>query len=331
MTNNSGLQTYTFFSNGTFTFTFIDDAGNEGSTIATVNNIDQDAPSVDAGPDQTTTVFTVTLNAITSDEGSGVASYYWEQAVSPTPVIFKDRAVEDAEITLPSNGTYIFRLTVTDRAGNSKYDYVQVTKIDPETTSVKITNVKIKNGSATLSVNGKSKRITPFSSSYHGSIWAKKVNFGGTVGAVYLFAPGGKYAKGTIKVYDKSGKIIQTIKPYGGFALYGLNVAIDVDPTTKKVLLAVGTRKAGTTARTYNLTNSGLQNRHTVKVSNKPGEVLVKFLAISSKKHILTTGIAKDAHSIRAWKYKASALSFARATTYESMIKLVGSTNLRLK
>ena len=45
MTNNSGLTTYTFSQNGSFTFDFIDAAGNTGSATATVNNIDKSVPT----------------------------------------------------------------------------------------------------------------------------------------------------------------------------------------------------------------------------------------------------------------------------------------------
>ncbi len=42
ITNNEGKSEYTFINNGTFTFEFIDKAGNVGSITATVNNIDEE-------------------------------------------------------------------------------------------------------------------------------------------------------------------------------------------------------------------------------------------------------------------------------------------------
>ncbi len=44
VTNNGGLKTYTFTENGSFTFDFVDVAGNIGSVTATVSNIDKVAP-----------------------------------------------------------------------------------------------------------------------------------------------------------------------------------------------------------------------------------------------------------------------------------------------
>ncbi len=44
ITNNDGNSTYTFTENGTFTFEFVDKAGNTGTAVATVNNIDKTLP-----------------------------------------------------------------------------------------------------------------------------------------------------------------------------------------------------------------------------------------------------------------------------------------------
>ncbi len=44
VTNNGGSFTYEFTTNGSFTFELVDDAGNVGTAVATVANIDQEAP-----------------------------------------------------------------------------------------------------------------------------------------------------------------------------------------------------------------------------------------------------------------------------------------------
>ena len=46
VTNNGGLSTYTFTDNGTFTFNFVDAAGNTGSVLAIVNYIDKTLPEI---------------------------------------------------------------------------------------------------------------------------------------------------------------------------------------------------------------------------------------------------------------------------------------------
>ncbi|WP_310832571.1 hypothetical protein [Paenibacillus pedocola] len=46
ITNNNGKSSHTFTENGTFTFEFKDAAGNTGTAVAQVNNIDKEAPKV---------------------------------------------------------------------------------------------------------------------------------------------------------------------------------------------------------------------------------------------------------------------------------------------
>mgnify|MGYP002148991425 FL=1 len=46
ITNNTGSNTYVFSTNGTFTFLFVDNNGNTGSTVANVANIDTTAPVI---------------------------------------------------------------------------------------------------------------------------------------------------------------------------------------------------------------------------------------------------------------------------------------------
>lgn len=47
ITNNDGKDTYVFTENGKFTFEFVDNDGNEGYAVATVNWIDKDIPTAD--------------------------------------------------------------------------------------------------------------------------------------------------------------------------------------------------------------------------------------------------------------------------------------------
>ncbi|XEC94553.1 GDSL-type esterase/lipase family protein [Paenibacillus tarimensis] len=54
ITNNNGASSYTFSQNGSFTFEFMDRAGNAGTVIASVNNIDKTAPTLDIVLDKTT-------------------------------------------------------------------------------------------------------------------------------------------------------------------------------------------------------------------------------------------------------------------------------------
>ncbi len=121
VTNNSGNTTYTFTENGTFTFEFVDLAGNTGSATATVSNIDKTAPIVDAGTDKLVNA-QFTQEATVDGSISAVASYDWSQVSGPGTIIFGTLDAEDTTISADIDGIYVIRLTVVDNAGNSAYD-----------------------------------------------------------------------------------------------------------------------------------------------------------------------------------------------------------------
>ena len=52
ITNNGGSTSYTFTANGSFTFEFMDEAGNKGTATATVSNIDTTVPTLTLIPDK---------------------------------------------------------------------------------------------------------------------------------------------------------------------------------------------------------------------------------------------------------------------------------------
>ena len=53
ITNNNGNNTYTFTENGSFTFGFVDEAGNRGTVTASVNWIDKIAPTASVNYSET--------------------------------------------------------------------------------------------------------------------------------------------------------------------------------------------------------------------------------------------------------------------------------------
>lgn len=83
ITNNGGSAAYTFTDNGSFTFEFVDAAGNAGSATATVNNIDLVAPSATiaysttapTNQNVTATISTSELVTITNNNGSSSYSF----------------------------------------------------------------------------------------------------------------------------------------------------------------------------------------------------------------------------------------------------------------
>jgi Domain of unknown function (DUF5011)/Putative peptidoglycan binding domain len=69
VTNNGGSLSYNFTDNGNFTFEFVDNAGNIGSSSAVVSNIDKIAPEITIVNPNTTPAKSKTITA-TSNEGT---------------------------------------------------------------------------------------------------------------------------------------------------------------------------------------------------------------------------------------------------------------------
>lgn len=77
-----------------------------------------EAPMVDAGSDQETTLpdDTVSLDAIVTDDGlpSDTLTYMWSKMSGPGDVVFSAGDSEDTDVTFSTEGTYVLKLTVSD-------------------------------------------------------------------------------------------------------------------------------------------------------------------------------------------------------------------------
>ena len=86
---------------------------------------DQEAPGVEAGPDQTVALGeTVTFDGSLSTDNVGIVSWQWSLAYGGGPVSFGG---EMALFTFEMTGVYEVTLVVTDAAGNSAEDTFRVT------------------------------------------------------------------------------------------------------------------------------------------------------------------------------------------------------------
>ncbi|WP_160164147.1 malectin domain-containing carbohydrate-binding protein, partial [Nafulsella turpanensis] len=102
--------------------------GNGGGGINT-------APIVDAGVDQTITLpeNTASFTAAASDEDGTIASYLWEKVSGPEASL---SSINTATLSLSNlvEGSYSFKVTVTDDAGATASDQVNLT-VNPEATA----------------------------------------------------------------------------------------------------------------------------------------------------------------------------------------------------
>ena len=107
VTNNDGLPTKSFELNGSFTFEFVDVGGNTGTVLATVENIDKDAPVITIGEYSTApTNQSITVSATTDG----------------------DATLNEASHEFTENGSFTF--VATDDVGNVTEKTVTIENID---------------------------------------------------------------------------------------------------------------------------------------------------------------------------------------------------------
>ncbi len=87
------------------------------------------APAANAGTDQTITLpsSSVTLNGSGTDADGSIASYAWSKISGPVGESIESTGAASTKINSLVQGTYVFRLTVTDNSGAIATDDVQVT------------------------------------------------------------------------------------------------------------------------------------------------------------------------------------------------------------
>jgi hypothetical protein len=130
ITNNNGSASYTFLLNGSFTFEFIDEAGNPGTATATVNNIIEkcnDAPgtavlSDDNGYDGIQNGnYNITMNLWYGNNGR-IYKLYENGILIDTQILSDDTPNAHTvvtSITNRKNGTYLYNAELTNAYGTT--------------------------------------------------------------------------------------------------------------------------------------------------------------------------------------------------------------------
>ncbi|MCP8967666.1 beta strand repeat-containing protein [Ectobacillus ponti] len=135
VTNNDGALAYTFTDNGTYTFTFKDAAGNTGSAVATVNNIDKKAPTA-----------TVSYSKTTPTNGDVTAT------ITPSEAVTVTNNGGSLSHTFTANDTFTFEFK--DNAGNTGTATATVNNIDKTapTATVTYSQTAPTNGNVTATI-----------------------------------------------------------------------------------------------------------------------------------------------------------------------------------
>src|SRR5262249_46558411 len=108
------------------TATAVDAFGNTSTASNTVNRKNNQAPVVDAGPDQTIDLPNVaTLNGTVTDDGlpsKGALTITWSKVSGPGDVTFSDPSSAVTTASFSTDGVYVLRLTGDDSKLSSSDD-----------------------------------------------------------------------------------------------------------------------------------------------------------------------------------------------------------------
>ncbi|HYF66814.1 MAG TPA: PKD domain-containing protein [Ohtaekwangia sp.] len=142
--------------NYVFRLTVTDDDGatSTDDVAVTVNAaIVNQAPTANAGPNRSITLpqNTLTITGTASDADGSVASYQWHKISGPTPSMAGTMS-PTLELSNLVEGTYVFRLTVTDNEGLSTQDNMQLVVLPASVNQIPVANAG-PNESITLPLN----------------------------------------------------------------------------------------------------------------------------------------------------------------------------------
>jgi regulation of enolase protein 1 (concanavalin A-like superfamily) len=134
ITNNGGSNSYTFYFNGSFTFEFIDAAGNQGTATATVSNIQSKSKAIPGKPVLTDNNghdtglqdgnYKVEMNMWYGENGKIYKLYENDVLIDTQILTDNSRAAQSTvtDITYRNNGTYSYYAELTNAFGTTRSD-----------------------------------------------------------------------------------------------------------------------------------------------------------------------------------------------------------------
>ncbi|KRE49975.1 hypothetical protein ASG85_21210 [Paenibacillus sp. Soil724D2] len=138
ITNNGGSNSYSFIMNGSFTFEFVDDAGNQGTATATVNNMITKSKGVPGKPDLSNDNgydtgiqdgnYRVKMDMWWGDNGR-IYKLYENDVLIETQILTDNSPSAQStvtSVTYKMNGTYRYYAELTNTFGTTRSDIMTV-------------------------------------------------------------------------------------------------------------------------------------------------------------------------------------------------------------
>lgn len=251
--------------------------------------------------------YTPTSGTLTFSAGTTTATF-----TVPVTNDTIDEANESLTVTLssPTNATLA---TLTSQV---------VTIVDNDNAPT-IINEKLSSRKLIIEHGSAKHQVLPFGAGYKGSVWAKRVEFEQGESPRTVVVPTSAFGKGTIKVYNENGKVIQNLKPFGVYINQGVIADIIQQPSSGKVYVLVGFKQSGFTVRVYELTASGLHavaNLPVVSVKNK-GTIYAGFRKLYNGDYGLAAMKQGSTSTLQVWKISAAS-KFTKDSAKGTLAKL---------
>ena len=311
---NASTVNYSVTSNGTYTFTVEDNAGNQSSGNFTISNIDNNLPTLDLKEDITTpTKEPVTITATASDVESGIKRIQNPDGSWTTG--------STSNYKVSTNGTYTF--IAEDGVGNQTSKSINITNIDNElpTLTVDQSPTTWTNGDVILTATATDtgsgvKRIQkPDGTWVSGSTASFTVNVNGT----YTFIAEDNVGNQAIKSVNVTNidKVAPTLS-VTQTVLSSRNISLtatgsDVESGVKRIQTPDGNWVNGNTV-SYSVTkngtykfivedNAGNQSTQTVDITSidsiAPTLIVTPDVTTPTKGNVIISGIATDDKGVK--------------------------------
>lgn len=226
-----------------------------------------------------------------------------------------------------ANETFTLTLSSPTNATLGATTQYTVTIIDNDNPPI-IVNEKLASGKIVIEKDDGKKSVSPFGAGYKGSIWSKRVEFEEGDTPLTVVVPTSDFGKGTIKVYDEDGVLLQNLKPFGLYITKGVSADIITQPSTGKVYVVFGFKESGYTVRVYEFTATGLRTVANLGVvdAKAKGTMLAGFRKLYGTNYGLVAMKKGDTKSLHVWKIGSSSV-FTRDTAKATLAKLKVTTD----